>query len=290
MRPPAFACGTIENMTVLVSGATGRIGGAVFRRLSEQGVDVRGGTRRPDTAGLPDGTAVAFDLGDPATFGPALNGAQRVFLYAASEELGPFFDAARAAGGPHVVLLSSSSVVDDDAGSNPIAQHHQHLEDAIAASGLPHTFLRPGYFASNALRWARSVRANRSVSLAYPEAVLDPTHELDIADVAVAALSGDDLIGRAPVLTGPENLTQRQQVQTIGSALGEPVDLVELTPEAARDQMAQAMPLPTVETLLRLLAGAVGRNSELTDEVQAITGHPPRPFAGWAREHIADFA
>jgi len=249
----------------------------------------RGGTRRPDTAGLPDGTAVAFDLGDPATFGPALAGVQRVFLYAATDELGPFLDAARATGAPHVVLLSSSSVVDENAASNPIAQHHQHLEDAIANSGLPHTFLRPGYFASNALRWAGSVRANRSVSLAYPEAVLDPTHELDIADVAVAALTGDGLIGRAPVLTGPENLTQRQQVETIGSALGEPVDLVELTPDTARDHMAQAMPLPIVDTLLRLLAGAVGTNSELTDEVQAITGHPPRPFADWARGHVADF-
>ncbi len=276
-------------MTVLVSGATGSVGGAVFARLREQGVDVRGGTRRPDTAGLPDGAAVAFDLGDPATFGPALNGAQRVFLYAATDELGPFLDAARAAGGPHVVLLSSSSVVDQNATSNPIAQHHHHLEDAIATSGLPHTFLRPGYFASNALRWAGSVRATRSVSLAYPEAVLDPIHELDIADVAVAALSGDGLIGRAPVLTGPENLTQRQQVQTISSALGEPVDLVELTPDAARDQMAQALPLPIVDTLLRLLAGAVGQGSELTDEVQTITGHPPHPFTDWAHDHVADF-
>lgn len=133
------------------------------------------------------------------------------------------------------------------------------------------------------------MRANRSVSLAYPEAVLDPIHELDIADVAVAALTGDGLIGRAPVLTGPANLTQRQQVEAIGSALGEPVDLVELTPDAARDQMAQALPLPIVDTLLRLLAGAVGQGSELTDEVQAITGHPPHPFADWAREHVADF-
>lgn len=102
-------------------------------------------------------------------------------------------------------------------------------------------------------------------------------------------LSGDGLIGRAPVLTGPQSLTQRQQVEAIGGALGEPVDLVELTPDAARDQMAQAMPLPIVDTLLRLLVGAVGRNSELTDEVQAITGHPPRPFADWAREHATDF-
>jgi len=275
-------------VTVLVSGATGSVGGAVFRRLSEQGGDVRGGTRRPDTAGLPDGTAVAFDLGDPATLGPALDGVQRVFLYAATDELRPFLDAARAAGAPHVVLLSSSSVVGENAASNPIAQHHQHLEDAITNSGLPHTFLRPGYFASNALRWARSVRTNRSVSLAYPEAVLDPTHELDIADVAVAALTGDGLIGRAPVLTGPANLTQRQ-LETISSALGEPVELVELTPDAARDQMAQALPLPVVDTLLRLLAGAVGTNTELTDEVQAITAHPPRPFADWARGHVANF-
>ena len=276
-------------MTVLVSGATGSVGGAVFHRLREQGVEVRGGTRHPDTAGLPEGTAVAFDLGEPATFGPALRGVQRVFLYAATDDLGPFLDAARAAGVPHVVLLSSSSVVEDNAVANPIAQHHQHLEDAVAGSGLPHTFLRPGYFASNALRWAASVRANRSVSLAYPEAVLDPIHELDIAEVAAVALTADGLIGRAPVLTGPENLTQRQQVQTIAGALGQPVELIELTADAAREQMAHALPLPIVDTLLRLLAGAVGTTSELTGEVHAITGHPPRPFTDWAHQHVADF-
>jgi len=133
------------------------------------------------------------------------------------------------------------------------------------------------------------MRANRSVSLAYPEAVLDPVSERDIAEVAVAALTGDGLTGRAPVLTGSENLTQRQLVRAIGDALGEPVQLVELPPDTAREQMVQAMPAPIADTLLRLLADSVGRSSELTDEVREITGHPPRTFADWAQENVAAF-
>ena len=276
-------------MTVLVSGATGSVGGAVFSSLRERGVDVRGGTRRPDSAGLPDGTAVAFDLTDPATFGPALDGVDRVFLYAATDDIGAFLDAAAAAGRPHLVLLSSASVADPGAASNPIAQHHLHLEQAILAADLPHTFVRPGYFASNALRWAPSIRSDRRVALPYPEAVLDPIHELDIADAAVAALTRDDLLGAAPVLTGGANLTQREQVEAVAAALGEPVELVELDPDAAREQMAHAMPGPVADTLIGLLADAVGRPRELTGEIEAVTGHAPRPFADWARDHVADF-
>ncbi len=276
-------------MTLLVTGATGSVGGAVFRSLLEAGVDVRGGSRRPESAGLPSGTAVAFDLGDPATFGPALHGVDRVFLYASTDDLAPFLQAAHAAGDPHIVLLSSASVVESGADSNAIAQHHRGLEEAITASGLPATFLRPGDFATNTLTWVRSVRQTGSVQLPHADAQLAPIHELDIADVAVAALTRDELTGQAPVLTGPANVTQREQVAAIGRALGRSLDVEELTPDQARERMATYLPAPIVETLVAFLAARVDTPSELTAQVETITGHPARPFDAWAADHVDAF-
>lgn len=276
-------------VTILVSGATGSVGGAVFSRLHGSGVEVRGGSRRPESAGLPAGTAVAFDLADPATFDAALDGVHAVFLYAAADELAPFLQAAQSAGGPRVVLLSSASVAEPGADTNAIAVHHRGLEEAITAAGLPATFLRPGDFASNTLRWAPGIRKAGSVALPYPEAQLAPIHEHDIADVAVAALTGEELIGRAPVLTGPTNVTQREQVAGLGRALGRSLHVEDLSPQQAREQVGAYVPGPVVDTLLAFLATRVDTPAELSDEVQAITGHPARSFDDWASDHAPAF-
>ena len=280
----------MRGMTILVSGATGSIGGAVLARLREAGVQVRGGSRRPGTAGLPDGAAVAFDLDDPATMGPALDGVDAVFVYAATSDLRPFLDVARAAGGPRVVLLSSASIV-GAAGTadGAIAEHHRTAEDAITASGLPATFVRGGYFATNMLRWAEPVRSGGPVPMPCPEAHLVPVHELDLADVAVAALTDDALVGRAPVVTGPQSITLREMITTIGRALGRSLEVVGLSHDQARQQMLAEAPAPFVDTMLTFFEQHVGHPGLVTDEVETITGHPARPFAGWAREHADDF-
>jgi len=107
--------------------------------------------------------------------------------------------------------------------------------------------------------------------------------------VAVAALTGDALRGEAPVLTGPESLTQERQVTLIGAAIGRDVRCVELTPDQAREGMARTMPPAFVDGLLRLWAATDGVPATISDAVARITGRPGRSFALWARDHVADF-
>src|SRR4051812_25196692 len=103
-------------MTVLVTGARGRVGRAVLDALLDAGAPadrLRACGRDPAALDLPPGVgAVAADLDDPASLGPALEGVEQVFVYALPEAMAKFVDAARTAGVGHIVLLSSAAVLD----------------------------------------------------------------------------------------------------------------------------------------------------------------------------------
>ena len=77
-----------------------------------------------------------------------------------------------------------------------------------------------------------------------------PIHERDIAAVAVRALCDEGHVGREYVLTGPESLTQREQVRIIGGAIGRPLRFEELSPETARRELLTMMPASIADMVL----------------------------------------
>ena len=276
-------------MTILVTGARGQVGRAVLRGLLEAGESVRASSRDPRPGDLPDGVeAVRADLTQPDTLPAALDGVRKVFLYAQPATAGAFASAAKQAGVEHVVLLSSISVVLPDAASNPIGRQHLAVERALQEAGLASTFVRPGYFATNALRW-RSIRTDREVRTAFPDASTLMVHERDIADVAVRALL-DSPAGSAQAVLGAGPTTVREQVAAIADALGEPVRLQEVDVETYRDELLTQLPAPIVELALAAHGDVPAPPSELaTDAVPELLGRPALTFAEWARDHAEDF-
>ncbi|KAB2362820.1 NAD(P)H-binding protein, partial [Actinomadura montaniterrae] len=244
--------------------------------------------RDPAAARLPGGVeAVRADLADPGTLGPALDGVRRVFLYAERQGLGGFTERARAAGVEHIVLLSAAGA--DAASADPIARLHGEAEEAVARSGIAWTFLRPGGFATNALQWAATIRADGTVRDPFPESWTAPIHEADIAAVALRALTEPGHAGTAPVLTGPELLTRRRQAERIGEAIGRRVTVERQDLDEHRRDLARWGPPEVAEALIRHAAAAVGARPPVTGDVERITGRPARTFAAWARDHAADF-
>ena len=111
------------------------------------------------------------------------------------------------------------------------------------------TFLRAGMFAGNALHfWAPRIRVGDVVRWPYLDAPTAPTDERDIAAVAVRALCDDAHAGAEYVVTGPESLTQAEQVQTIGRALGRSLRGEEISPEEARTQYSRCSVHPSSST------------------------------------------
>ncbi|MEU9124891.1 NAD(P)H-binding protein [Streptomyces sp. NPDC048506] len=285
--------------TILVTGATGNVGRQVVSHLmAVHGGAVRALTRNPATAGLPDGVDVRQgDLADSGALETAAQGADAVFL------MWPFHDDAPAATVVNalkrcvgqVVFLSSGAVLDGivpERQPHPVGRSHAAVERLIERSGLRWTHLRPSTFAANTVWWADQIRVGDVVQGAYGAVPMALLHEADIAAVAVRALTESGHDRAVHVLTGPEVLTQAEQVRTIGEVLGRPVRWQELSREAARQRLLADPEFPDtfVDPLLDGYAAMLAAPpTATTDTVESVTGRPARTFRTWVGDHAADF-
>jgi len=174
---------------------------------------------------------------------------------------------------------------------NPVRALAAQIERLIETSGVQWTFLRPGMFAANALGWwAPQIRAGGDV-VRWPHigAPTAPIHERDIAAVAVRALCEDGHAGAEYLLTGPQSLSQSEQISTIGGVIGRSLRLEEISPEDARHELLTVMPAVVVNMLLDAWAAAIGQPAFVTSTVAEITGAPARTFRDWATDHAAEF-
>ncbi len=161
----------------------------------------------------------------------------------------------------------------------------------MAAAGLQSTFIRPGIFASNAqFWWGSAIRDGDVVRWPYGAAETAPIDERDIAAVAARALLEDGHAGGDYVLTGPESLSQAEQVSIIGAAIGRRIRFEELSPEEFRRETAGIWPRPVVDMLLAAWGATIGQPALVTSTVADITGSPPRTFRQWVADHGAAFA
>jgi uncharacterized protein YbjT (DUF2867 family) len=264
-------------MPVLVIGAKGNVGRHVMAGLRSAGIPVRGTSRTPDGDAL-----VRLDLDDRATLPAALDGVEKVFLYARPESIAAFVSAARAADVKQVVLLSSASVVDPATRHSLSSRRHAAVEEALRESGIAWTFLRPTTFAGQNLRCAGQIRAGQVVRGPFLRVRIASIHERDIADVAVRAMTSAGHEGQAYWLTGPQALTQRRHIEVIGEAIGRPIEVVEVAPE-------DLDPKPT-EFFVRNMTELLTAECVVTSAVEEITGVPARTFRQWAEDHIKDFS
>lgn len=278
-----------QKTTVLVTGATGKVGRHVVNGLRDRGVHVRALVRRPIVAGLPDDVEVVEgDLTKPETVAAAAVGADAGFL------LWPSFSAdgaaevidALASYVPHLVYVSAALLQAGREG--PMPGVWADVEQLIERSEATSTFVRAGGFAANTLQWAEQTRSGDVVQMTFPEAARSLVHERDIADVSVHALLEPEHIGRAYEVTGPEVLTQAAQLRSIADAVGRDLRLAEQSPQEA---LAAAEP-----EARGFLAASQAHWATLVDDpelakddVERVTGHPARTFAQWAAEHAHEF-
>jgi uncharacterized protein YbjT (DUF2867 family) len=159
------------------------------------------------------------------------------------------------------------------------------VEHRIEGSVDAWTFLRPTGFAANTLMWADQIRDSGVVRWPYGQASRSLIHERDIAAVGVQALTEGGHAGARYVLTGPQALTQIDQVRAIGDAIGRALRWEELPRAEAERELAGKVPATALDTW----AGFVERPEVVTSTVEEVTGRRARSFAEWAGDHAHDF-
>jgi uncharacterized protein YbjT (DUF2867 family) len=146
-------------------------------------------------------------------------------------------------------------------------------------------------FAANALNWwAPQIRVGGVVRWPYLAVPTAPVDERDIAAVAARALCEDGHAGAEYVLTGPQSLSQFEQVSAIGRVMiGRSLRIEEMSPDEARRELLTIGPLVAVNMLLAAWAAAIGQPAHVTSTVEEITGAPAETFLDWATDNAAEF-
>jgi len=226
---------------ILVTGSTGNIGRHVVDQLAAAGAQFRAMTRDPEAAGLPAHIdVVRGDLTDPQSLDACLQEIDTVFLVwvappdAIEGALEKIAKHAR-----RIVYLTAPLKTPHPffQQPNPSRAMAERVERLIEQSGLEWTFIRAGMFAGNARHfWGPQIRAGGMIRWPYLDAPTAPTDERDVATVAVRAMC-DDARAAEYVVTGPESLTQAEQIRTIGRAIGRPLHVEEMTPDEARTEL-----------------------------------------------------
>lgn len=219
-------------MTILVTGATGRVGRHVVQQLIQRGAKVRVLVRDPAKADFPTGVEIAKgDLLDLDALRAAFKGVRTLFLLnaVAGDEFTQALVAlniARDSGVDRVVYLS---VLHADRFVNvPHFAVKSGAERMIQQMGLSATILRPAYFIDNELM-IKDVVLNHGV---YPMPIgakgIAMVDARDIAEVAAIELvRRDQAPGLLPVetinLVGPDTLTGADVAAIWSEVLGRPV-------------------------------------------------------------------
>ena len=285
-------------MTVAVIGATGTVGPCVVSSLHARGADVRVLTRDADRAKsmLPPGTEIRpVDIGDHDEVVAACTGMASVLLLTShahdmTDLQLRIIRALRRLDVKIVKISGTSSAINPD-GPYTLRQHWE-VETVLRASGQPHVNLRPNAFMQTLIGQIMlpAVRATGTVPNAIAAAGISFVDARDIGDSAAVTLTTDTWDGQTLVLTGPRPVTYAELAAIIGRQSGRPVEIKEITPADVRAMMtARGTPQWEAEHFEEMYEMFRRGESEfVSDDVERITGHPPRDVEAYLSETLSD--
>jgi uncharacterized protein YbjT (DUF2867 family) len=269
---------------IALTGASGRLGSRVARRLSATGVPLRLVVRDPARAPDVPGASIArasFD--DPAAVRAALEGTQTVLMVSAAEtparvaQHTGFVDAATAAGVRHLVYTSFYGAAPDC--TFTLGRDHYATEEHIRSSGMRFTFLRDNLYADFLIAMVGGDDLIRGPA---GDGRVAAVAQDDIAAAAAAVLCDPELhAGATYSLTGPEALSMAEVAATLAAALHRRIGYhPETIPEAYASRAVFGAPGWQVEAWVSTyLAIAGGELAGVTDDVPQLCGHPATSLA-----------
>ena len=273
---------------LLITGATGNVGGAALRCLLAQrpaGTELRVASREPgrdrQALGLNDDARVSwvpFDFTKPETVSPALHGITGLLLVRppaisdVARYLRPVVVAAAAAGVGHVVFLSLQG-----AQYNPFVPHHK-VEGYLRDSGLRYSLLRPSFFMQNLSTTHRDdIRRHDQLLLPAGHARTSFVDAEDVGAVAAQLLLAPPAASAGYELTGRDAFTYDEVAAQLSAVLGR---LIRYRAAGIREfrayERAKGTPAPLVNVMTGIyLAARFGLAAHVSPVLAALLGREP---------------
>lgn len=238
-------------MTILVTGATGRVGRHLVQQLVQRDAKVRVLTRNPAGTDFPAAVEVMQgDLLDLAALRRAFSGVSTLFLLNAvtGDEFTQALitlNIARESGVERVVYLSVFGA--DSAVNVPHFAVKFGAERMLAAMGFGATILRPSYFIDNEAMLKDVILQHGIYPMPLGGKGVAMVDARDIAEVAALELiRRDQAPGRLPSTTlnlvGPDTLTGEGAAAIWSELLGRPILYAGDDPQGFEQNMATFMP------------------------------------------------
>ncbi len=285
-----------EKPTILVLGATGKVGGEVVKQLVAAGDSrVIAATRSPQKVkGFKDKgiESVILDLEDSQTLVPALKQVDRALLltgYTADmlRQSKRFLDAAKQTNVKHIVHIGAST-----APTNEVAHWdwHQFIEAYIEKLDFSYTHLRPEAFMQNLFGWAN----NGVITNYIGNARWSWVDCNDLALVVAQTLRHPEKYNNQIIPLGYDAKTMDEIAQIITEIVGKPFHTETHSPEeflenglqSGVDAIYQNAYTNCVYNQLKLnLADAIPEADATFDNFEAITGRKPNTWKDFVKEH-----
>ena len=283
---------------VLVTGATGRAGTEMVRRLAATaGVRVRAASHYPDReadsrADAVDFVEVAFD--DPGTLDTAFAGIDKAVLITPEDVrmvrmTDHLVRSAERAGVKRLVRVSFINAGDGESG--PLLTWHKEAEEIVAASSIPSTFLRPNSYMQNFLTmYAPSIFVRGAFFTPMGCGRISYIDARDVADAGIEALMADGHEGKGYDLTGPASLAHDEIAEILSREIGQQISYVDVGEDDACAVLERRGASPALVEALCDLWKAMRHDafSATSDGFERLTGRSPRSFDDFVRDHHAE--
>ncbi|MFD3873718.1 SDR family oxidoreductase [Streptomyces sp. NPDC058623] len=276
-------------MSIVVTGATGSLGRLVIEELLNRvpaervTAVVRDGAKAADLAARGVEVRVA-DYDDPASLARAFRAGDRVLLISGSEvgrrvpQHTAVIKAAEAAG---VAQLAYTGILGGPEADFDLAAEHKATEQAILDSGLPHTFLRNGWYHENYTAQLPGVLAHGTVVGSAGEGRIASAARADYAAAAATVLTGDGHLNRVYELSGDTAWGLAEYAAEVARQSGKEVAYASVT---ADEHLAILTGAGVPEGFAAILvdvdaAIARGRLAGTSGDLARLIGRPTTPLA-----------
>jgi uncharacterized protein YbjT (DUF2867 family) len=278
---------------ILVTGATGNVGGPLAGLLYDGGHPVRAAVSSPASAARlprPEMPWAVLDFDDPQTYPAALEGVDRLFLMRPphisdiDRSIKPLIECAVRSGVRHIVFLSLLG-----AEKNKVVPHAT-VEKLLLAGPVPCTMLRAGFFMQNmSTTHRRDVVEYDDVFVPAGKGKTAFVDTRDLAAVAALTLTEKGHENKAYPLTGNESIDYDEVAAILSDVLGRPINYSDPSLlRFARRMRGRGAAWPYIGVMAGIYTTTrFGMAAQIHPELQALLGRPPITFRQFAEDEAA---